>query len=122
MSYYGSPNYGQSQGYPQQPQQFYPQQPQPQQYNQQQQASASFANDDQWYDGPESPKTTGVASSTDYNGMGGYAANPYVGSIGNMNGGEEDYDNEPPLLEELGIRFDHIWSKTQAVIHPLKVL
>jgi hypothetical protein len=26
---------------------------------------------------------------------------------------DEDYDNEPPLLEELGIRFDHIWAKTQ---------
>jgi len=30
---------------------------------------------------------------------------------------EEDYANEPPLLEELGIRFDHIWTKTQAVIN-----
>ena len=33
----------------------------------------------------------------------------------------EDFDNEPPLLEELGIRMDHIWNKTQAVIHPKKV-
>lgn len=29
---------------------------------------------------------------------------------------EEDYSTEPPLLEEIGIRFDHIWEKTQAVI------
>jgi hypothetical protein len=35
---------------------------------------------------------------------------------------EFDYDNEPPLLEELGIRFDHIWSKTQAVVNPTKKL
>lgn len=35
--------------------------------------------------------------------------------------GDDDYDNELPLLEELGIRFDHIWSKTQAVINPTKV-
>ena len=34
---------------------------------------------------------------------------------------EEDYDNEPPLLEELGIHFDHIWMKTQAVLKPTKV-
>lgn len=34
---------------------------------------------------------------------------------------DEDFGNEPPLLEELGIRFDHIWSKTQAVIVPSKV-
>lgn len=31
---------------------------------------------------------------------------------------EDDYDNEPPLLEELGIRFDHIWDKTKVVINP----
>jgi hypothetical protein len=35
---------------------------------------------------------------------------------------EDDYENELPLLEELGIRFDHIWSKTQAVINPIKKL
>lgn len=34
----------------------------------------------------------------------------------------EDYDNEPPLLEELGIRFDHIMSKTQAVMYPRQQL
>lgn len=33
---------------------------------------------------------------------------------------DEDYDNEPPLLEELGINFEHIWSKTLAVIVPMK--
>lgn len=34
----------------------------------------------------------------------------------------EDYDNEPPILEELDIRFDHILSKTQAVLYPKKQL
>lgn len=29
---------------------------------------------------------------------------------------EDNYSSEPPLLEEIGIRFDHIWEKTQAVI------
>lgn len=33
---------------------------------------------------------------------------------------DEDYANEPPLLEELGINFEHIWSKTSAVILPTK--
>lgn len=37
-------------------------------------------------------------------------------------GGDDDDDNELPLLEELGIRFDKIWSKTQAVINPTKKL
>ncbi|CAE7830757.1 yipf5 [Symbiodinium microadriaticum] len=34
--------------------------------------------------------------------------------------GDENYEAEPPLLEELGIRFDHIWTKTQAVLVPNK--
>lgn len=34
---------------------------------------------------------------------------------------DEDYSNEPPLLEELGINFDHIWRKTQSVINPIRV-
>lgn len=31
-----------------------------------------------------------------------------------------DFDNEPPLLEELGFNFDHIWQKTLSVLNPLK--
>uniref|UniRef100_A0A8C6DCD2 Protein YIPF n=1 Tax=Moschus moschiferus TaxID=68415 RepID=A0A8C6DCD2_MOSMO len=30
-------------------------------------------------------------------------------------------EDEPPLLEELGISFDHIWQKTLTGLHPLKV-
>ena len=29
-----------------------------------------------------------------------------------------DFDNEPPLLEELGINFDHIFRKTKCVLNP----
>lgn len=48
-----------------------------------------------------------------------------VGGVGGVGGGvveedDEDYENEPPLLEELGINFEHIWSKTLAVILPTK--
>ncbi|KAF7637233.1 Protein YIPF [Meloidogyne graminicola] len=32
---------------------------------------------------------------------------------------EENFDNEPPLLEELGINFEHIRLKTLAVLNPL---
>ena len=35
--------------------------------------------------------------------------------------GGDDFENEPPLLEELGINFDHIWTKTQAVVNPKTV-
>ncbi len=45
---------------------------------------------------------------------------PYTGQGGvGMRIGEdeeEDYRNEPPLLEELGINFEHIWAKTRAVL------
>jgi len=33
-----------------------------------------------------------------------------------------DFENEPPLLEELGINFSHIMQKTLAVLIPMKTL
>lgn len=35
---------------------------------------------------------------------------------------DDDFENEPPLLEELGINLDHIWLKTKAVVLPSKRL
>jgi hypothetical protein len=32
---------------------------------------------------------------------------------------EDNFENEPPLLEELGINFEHIRLKTLAVLNPL---
>ncbi|KAM3937551.1 protein YIPF7 [Leptodactylus fuscus] len=32
----------------------------------------------------------------------------------------DSLDDEPPLLEELGINFDHIWQKTLTVLNPWK--
>ena len=76
--------------------------------------------EDPWYtssSGPESPSEShGYASnksSTPLNTQPSYMVrNSFE---------EDDFSNEPPLLEELGIRFDHIWNKTQAVIMPTKV-
>ncbi|KAM5271495.1 protein YIPF7 isoform 2-T2 [Ctenodactylus gundi] len=45
------------------------------------------------------------APSSDY-----YSQPPYADS----------FDEEPPLLEELGINFDHIWQKTLTVLNPMK--
>jgi hypothetical protein len=79
--------------------------------------------EDPWYSGSgqESPASdSNRASAFDYSssfnmmGSGNNQANSALGS-------EVDYDNEPPLLEELGIHFDHIWAKTQAVLIPTKV-
>ncbi|XP_078534370.1 protein YIPF7 [Lissotriton helveticus] len=35
-------------------------------------------------------------------------------------GNTDNLSEEPPLLEELGINFDHIWQKTLTVLNPLK--
>ena len=53
--------------------------------------------------------------------LGNFASPPLSGqgnSVSTSLGGEEDYDNEPPLLEELGINFEHIWNKTKLVLIP----
>ncbi|RLN52857.1 hypothetical protein BBJ29_005317 [Phytophthora kernoviae] len=48
------------------------------------------------------------------------------GTVGSSNGGyyddqnEDEFANEPPLLEELGINFEHIWAKTVSVLLPTK--
>lgn len=54
-------------------------------------------------------------------GLGVGAGGVGAGAVGGMaDEDEEDYENEPPLLEELGINFEHIWSKTLAVVLPTK--
>ncbi|NWW82213.1 YIPF7 protein, partial [Climacteris rufus] len=35
-------------------------------------------------------------------------------------GHADGFDEEPPLLEELGINFEHIWQKTLTVLNPMK--
>ncbi len=74
---------------------------------------------------PSSMPTTGGAqnfgnqfyagSQTEYGKPSPYADQ---GVVGKRIGGddEEDYSNEPPLLEELGINFEHIWAKTRVVL------
>jgi hypothetical protein len=71
---------------------------------------------DQWYSNEEPLNST--QSSYVSNNLNNYDS----GQMSTGPSEDEDYENEPPLLEELGIRFDHIWSKTQAVVHLLKVL
>ena len=92
--------------------------------------------DDPWYkSSPQSSPAGGTAPTGFYN-QGFQQFNPatttsnqmFTGvqntynAYGNPVSGEEDYENEPPLLEELGIRFDHITTKTQAVLYLNKVL
>eukprot|EP00903_Cladosiphon_okamuranus_P015888 g14674.t1 len=61
------------------------------------------------------------AGMTGGGGLGVGAGGMGRGAVGGMSvEDDEDYENEPPLLEELGINFEHIWSKTLAVILPTK--
>lgn len=71
---------------------------------------------DPWYDNP-SPVGS-PSKDQDYKDSVNHRFSPNSMGFGD----DDDYDNEPPLLEELGIRVDHIWSKTQAVIVPNKVM
>ncbi|KAM4808578.1 protein YIPF7 isoform 2-T2 [Rhinophrynus dorsalis] len=43
---------------------------------------------------------------------------PYNASFNSEN--SESFEDEPTLLEELGINFDHIWQKTLTVLNPWK--
>lgn len=56
-----------------------------------------------------------------------YQPNEYSGSIdqGYLSSTSNNYEStsfedEPPLLEELGINFNHIWEKTKSVLNPFK--
>ncbi|CEG47080.1 Rab GTPase interacting factor, Golgi membrane protein [Plasmopara halstedii] len=59
-------------------------------------------------------QTTAPGSSSGINGT-------VVSSTGYYDDEDTDeFANEPPLLEELGINFDHIWAKTVSVLLPTK--
>ncbi|KYR01707.1 Yip1 domain-containing protein [Tieghemostelium lacteum] len=54
-----------------------------------------------------------------YGGTQGYN-DQTTGRMGNSTPNIDSFDNELPLLEELGINFDHIRLKTLSVLNPLK--
>lgn len=71
--------------------------------------------------GPPAPSGYGYGgASSSYGAFGGQAAAGVSGRMGEQGGlrtgwlaafSTEGYENEPPLLEELGINFDHIQRK-----------
>jgi len=91
---------GEQQGHQQQ-QAFYPPATDYSQSNQQQQGGGFF--------NPASNNTQ-FDTSDPFTAAGQQGANGQVGS--------SEFDNEPPLLEELGINFDHIYKKTLCVLNP----
>ena len=65
-----------------------------------------------WYSAANTPTTQSYA------GMDPGTTESVDMDSGNQAYVEEDYDNEPPLLEELGINFERITRKTKAVLNP----
>ncbi|KAK3492619.1 uncharacterized protein B0T23DRAFT_338223 [Neurospora hispaniola] len=80
------------------------------------------------YGGPSSSGGYGVGTGGFSSGFGGSsAAGGVSGRMGEQGGlrtgwlaafSTEGYEGEPPLLEELGVNFGHIRSKTLAVLNP----
>ncbi|KAK5169869.1 uncharacterized protein LTR77_005847 [Saxophila tyrrhenica] len=75
------------------------------------------------------PQSQYGAGSANY-GFGAFPGQPGVqGQMGTGQGGlrtgwlaafgTEGYEGEPPLLEELGVNFEHIWTKTLTVLNPM---
>lgn len=63
------------------------------------------------YGQQQAPPAAG--SFFDPTSMGGINTDPFAANV-------DPYADEPPLLEELGINFDHITQKTLAVVNPLR--
>ena len=89
-----------------------------QQYNMDAQAISGFGQEPQFgqFDYTQTTTTTTTYMSNQ---------NPYMGSIMTPEPAlysstpSDNFDDEPPLMEELGINFDHITQKTMAVLNPL---
>ena len=98
------------------------QQPKMQSVVMNQQAQAPAAGNLQFMDASSYGSSTGYGGGggggAGYSGPGGagYYQHDYSGQIG----GAVDFDNEPPLLEELGIDFDKIVKKTISVLDPTR--
>jgi hypothetical protein len=86
-------------------------------------STATKSNEDPWFSGNSGDSPGGYAYGQNYgNSDPGQYSNSFSGPPTATDPIDDDYENEPPLLEELGIRFDHIFSKTQAVINIRQVL
>lgn len=90
--------------------------------NTSQQYGYSTQENSQYYSGYDG-STTSIYQPQQFQ----HGFNDYSGSMdqGNFSSTSNNYDSssfedEPPLLEELGINFDHIWEKTKSVLNPFK--
>jgi len=123
---FGGDQYAANSQYEQYPQQA--QDTQFQQFDYSQQAAPSY--DQAGFMAPTQDMSRPVTSVPPFRGLqsGSYTgqimqpdSSPAVGGYGGPGvPGEEDYENEPPLMEELGINFEHIKAKTLGVLNPMQ--
>ncbi len=101
-------------------------------YNHSRAYSSDFSDfegdNDLWYAGspdksvqsnyPRAPEPASASASASASARAYHITNEResMSYSGGFDFNDDDYSNELPLLEEIGIRFDHIWTKTQAVI------
>uniref|UniRef100_A0A0N5BC78 Protein YIPF n=1 Tax=Strongyloides papillosus TaxID=174720 RepID=A0A0N5BC78_STREA len=83
--------------------------------------------DSNWYDQSQWQNYPQQGGGYDYNSYSTNDNNMYGGggmfipsqpTMDQKNAAYDDIENEPPLLEELGINFDHIKQKTMSVLNP----
>ncbi|KAI6212820.1 hypothetical protein M3Y94_00074200 [Aphelenchoides besseyi] len=62
-----------------------------------------------------------AGDQTNYGNQQNYSGNMFIPSVPQNapQQSNDDFENEPPLLEELGVNFDHIRQKTIAVLNPI---
>lgn len=83
---------------------------------QQQQPNYSYSQPyNQYPNGNFMPSSFNISPQENHNQF--YCPNEYISSKGRSNQNDSEFD-EPPLLEELGINFDHIFKKTKSVLNP----
>lgn len=71
-----------------------------------------------WDPNLSGPMGGGAGGSSSANGASNAIGGPSDGTGGGTGYSPVDYDNEPPLLEELGINMGHIGTKSRAVVLP----
>lgn len=82
-------------------------------------SATGFQSELNFQDTSQYENVTGDATYNNYWGSQSYYGGDGYGSQGNFKApGENEYDDEPPLLEELGIDPDRIMEKTLAVLNP----
>jgi protein YIPF5/7 len=84
--------------------------------------NSNYTNPSLYFDGPmdTSGRTNMMSSTTTYSTPQTFIPQPQQSSVVPQADLHDYYENEPPLLEELGVNWEHIMMKTKAVVIPFR--